>query len=307
MVEKVGAFLLALGVLLFLVNLVWSWGRVAAPKSPWRSGTLEWADEPPPVVRSRYPKWEQADEVEHGSRVGTPSLPSPFPLLAAGGLATAILGTIFDPLFLGAGLLLCFLAAVEWTRTPVEPDAAVGSERAAAAGPSPLLWGTACALFALFVGLTALLSSWWYLAAHEDQWPLPPVYPPSWWWGAAATLLLVVAAVLAARPSPGALAAAAAAAFAFAGVTAVGLLDFDWTQAQNASASAIWTILGSFGACVLVLGGIAAVAAARLRPADRPGAAVASRDGLRALALYGAFLAASWPLVLVTVWIAPRL
>jgi len=309
LVETIGAFVLALGVLLFVANLVWSWGRTSAPRSPWRSGTLEWADEPPPVVRSRYPKWEQPDEVEHGTRVGMPSLPSPFPLLAAGGLATAILGTIFDPLLLGAGLLLCFLAVVEWVRAPATAPAAAPAGEAddAASARSPLLWGTACGLFALFVGLSALLSSWWYLAAHSDQWPLPPVYPPSWWWGAAATLLLAAAAVLATRSSAGSVAAAAGAAFAFAGVTVVGLLDFDWTQAQNASASAIWTILGSFGACVLVLGGIAAVAALRLRAAGRAGAAVAGRDGLRALALYAVFLAASWPLVLATVWIGPRL
>ncbi|MFL5818829.1 MAG: cbb3-type cytochrome c oxidase subunit I [Conexibacter sp.] len=307
MVETIGAFVLALGVLLFVANLVWSWGRVPAPKSPWRSGTLEWADEPPPVVRSRYPEWEQAEEVERGTRVGASSSPSPFPLLAAGGLATAILGTIFDPLFLGVGLLLCFLAAVEWTRAPAEPDAAAGSERALPVAHSPLLWGTACGLFALFVGLSALLSSWWYLAAHNDQWPLPPVYAPSWWWGAAATLLLAAAALLATRSSARSVALAAGAAFAFAAVTAVGLLDFDWTQAQNASASAIWTILGSFGLCVLVLAGIAAVAALRLRSAGRAGAAIVGRDGLRALALYAVFLAASWPLVLLTVWIGPRL
>jgi cytochrome c oxidase subunit I+III len=301
MVETIGAFVLALGVLLFVVNLVWSWGRVPAPKSPWRSGTLEWADEPPPVVRSRYPEWEQPDEVEQGVRVGTPAPPSPFPLLAAGSLALGVLGTIFDPLFLGVGVVLCFLAVVEWTRAPVEADPAGGT--------SSLMWGTACGLFALFVGLSAVLSSWWYLAAHSDQWPLPPVYAPSWWWAAGATLLLVVAAVLVMRASVRALAAAAAAAFAFAAVTAIGLLDFDWTQAQNASASAIWTILGSFGASVLVLGGMAAVAAARLRSASRSGsgAVAGRRDGLRALAVYGVFLATSWPLVLVTVWIAPRL
>jgi hypothetical protein len=81
------------------------------------------------------------------------------------------------------------------------------------------------------------------LAAHNDQWPQPPVYPPSWWWGAGATLLIGAAALLLVRGARAAVdgtaaaarttAGAAAAAGAFVVVTVVGLLDFDWTQART--------------------------------------------------------------------------
>jgi cytochrome c oxidase subunit I+III len=71
LISTVGAFVLALGMLLFVINVVWSLRRgERAPDNPWRSDTLEWAvSSPPPVyqfwslpvVRSRHPLWEQHD------------------------------------------------------------------------------------------------------------------------------------------------------------------------------------------------------------------------------------------------------
>ena len=69
LISTVGAFVLAIGVLLFLVNLVLSLrsGREAGP-DPWRGDTLEWSESSPPVnaqfgripvVRSRHPLWDQ--------------------------------------------------------------------------------------------------------------------------------------------------------------------------------------------------------------------------------------------------------
>ncbi|MEX2598249.1 MAG: cytochrome c oxidase subunit I [Dehalococcoidia bacterium] len=68
LLATVGAFGLAAGVLLFLVNFFWSlkFGRVAGP-NPWGGSTLEWAaDSPPeqynfrhlPIVHARDPLWE---------------------------------------------------------------------------------------------------------------------------------------------------------------------------------------------------------------------------------------------------------
>ncbi len=68
LITSIGSFVLAVGVLVFLVNIVLSWrrGRVAGP-NPWDAPTLEWATPSPPppynfavipVVASRHPLWE---------------------------------------------------------------------------------------------------------------------------------------------------------------------------------------------------------------------------------------------------------
>jgi cytochrome c oxidase subunit I+III len=71
LISTAGAFVLALGVLLFVVNVLRSLRRgERAPGDPWRGDTLEWAvSSPPPVyqfwslpvVGSRHPLWEQRD------------------------------------------------------------------------------------------------------------------------------------------------------------------------------------------------------------------------------------------------------
>ncbi len=80
MMATVGAFAIALGTLVFAVNLVVSrkWGAMAGP-NPWGAATLEWSiPSPPPVynfrelpiVHSRLPLWEenatQAAGIPHG-------------------------------------------------------------------------------------------------------------------------------------------------------------------------------------------------------------------------------------------------
>ena len=69
LVVTLGAYVFALGVLLFLINVFYSRrrGAVAGP-NPWDAGTLEWSTSSPPpaynfaampVVRSRHPLWEE--------------------------------------------------------------------------------------------------------------------------------------------------------------------------------------------------------------------------------------------------------
>jgi cytochrome c oxidase subunit I len=75
-----GSFIIALGTLIFAINLAWSWkrGKVAGP-NPWGAATLEWAmSSPPPVynfakipvVHSRMPLWEgdpaKSSGIPHG-------------------------------------------------------------------------------------------------------------------------------------------------------------------------------------------------------------------------------------------------
>lgn len=69
----IGAFLLALGILLFIINWLWSLRRgEVAGDNPWQAATLEWASTSPPppynfrlipTVRSANPLWDQPDFV----------------------------------------------------------------------------------------------------------------------------------------------------------------------------------------------------------------------------------------------------
>ncbi len=73
-VSTVGAYVMAIGMALFLVNVVRSWRRpVAAEDNPWDGATLEWAtSSPPPAhnfhslppIRSARPVWD-ANHPEH--------------------------------------------------------------------------------------------------------------------------------------------------------------------------------------------------------------------------------------------------
>ena len=70
MISSIGAFILALGILVFLINVVVSLWRGATPgANPWNAPTLEWAvSSPPPpynfsvipTVASRHPLWEDS-------------------------------------------------------------------------------------------------------------------------------------------------------------------------------------------------------------------------------------------------------
>ena len=69
LVSTVGAFGFAIGVSLFLINVVWSrFAGAPAGADPWEADTLEWTEPSPPreaqfprlpVVRGRHPLWEQ--------------------------------------------------------------------------------------------------------------------------------------------------------------------------------------------------------------------------------------------------------
>lgn len=73
-ISTIGAFILALGLLLLIINVVYSLRRgKPAGDNPWQAGTLEWATtsppqrynfEPLPVVHSRQPLWERPAEHE---------------------------------------------------------------------------------------------------------------------------------------------------------------------------------------------------------------------------------------------------
>jgi cytochrome c oxidase subunit I+III len=75
----VGALMLGFGALLFLGNVAMTtWHGTPAGRNPWGGGTLEWTTSSPPdqynfmqipVIRSRYPLWQQVDTDPHADRV----------------------------------------------------------------------------------------------------------------------------------------------------------------------------------------------------------------------------------------------
>src|SRR5581483_9403891 len=79
LLETVGAFVLALGILVTFVNWVWSTKRgKEAGHDPWGGETLEWATTSPPAeynfeniptIRSREPMWDQPELGPHGQPV----------------------------------------------------------------------------------------------------------------------------------------------------------------------------------------------------------------------------------------------
>ena len=79
LLSTIGAFVLAFGILLILLNVLWSVARGApAGNDPWNANTLEWsvASPPPsynfatiPVVRSANPNWDIDDRAEDRTRL----------------------------------------------------------------------------------------------------------------------------------------------------------------------------------------------------------------------------------------------
>jgi cytochrome c oxidase subunit I+III len=152
----VGAFVLALSVLLLLVNLIRSHKHGSlAGASPWGSETLEWSSTSPPppynfaylpTVSSRYPLWTQSAsppvvrglrvdrrevlvtqvldaELDHRSELPGPTV---WPLMAA--LATGVLfvTSIFTPWGVVAGAVLIAVALFGWywPRVPFKEELA---------------------------------------------------------------------------------------------------------------------------------------------------------------------------------------
>src|SRR4029077_10776293 len=79
LLSTIGSFVLAFGILLILLNVLWSVARGApAGNDPWGANTLEWsvASPPPaynfatiPVVRSANPNWDIDDRAEDRARL----------------------------------------------------------------------------------------------------------------------------------------------------------------------------------------------------------------------------------------------
>ncbi|CAH2403783.1 cytochrome c oxidase subunit I [Mesorhizobium escarrei] len=168
LISTAGAFIFAAGVLVVVFDVIRPKHRQPRGEfNPWNAGTLEWISEPEenwgvrsiPIVRSRYPLWDQRDlarkvnegryylpDAEEGWREGlvTSVLDAePIQVLRVGGTSHV---TIVSALSLGAAFIaltfhwwiatalasiICFCAVIYWLWTgtgeiPEKPDKDVG-------------------------------------------------------------------------------------------------------------------------------------------------------------------------------------
>ncbi len=157
-IATVGAFILAIGVLLFVINVVYTHRRAAAaPLDPWDARTLEWMTTSPPKVHNfdSLPTVHALDEFFHRKyedvgegdqhdlrQVATAEellaeqeaaadhhihLPSPsyWPIVLAFSLLIIGYGIIFERVMAIVGAALLVLAIFGWA---LEPSVAEGSE-----------------------------------------------------------------------------------------------------------------------------------------------------------------------------------
>jgi cytochrome c oxidase subunit 1 len=139
LVISAGSFIIALGTLVFAINLVvsWKWGKVAGP-NPWGAPTLEWSiPSPPPVynfrtipvVHSRMPLWEgdptkdggiphgRAEEDTErvrlmGADMGEVTYPDDENKMSAHDLGIHLPPPSFWPIVLAAGISLTFMGLI---------------------------------------------------------------------------------------------------------------------------------------------------------------------------------------------------
>ena len=146
-VETIGAFVIAVSVLVFFVNAVRSLrAGELAPSDPWDAATLEWTmSSPPPeynfaqipTVNSARPFWlhkygPTRDTSTHVRDEGTPAqppepreridLPSPsfWPLVASLGLASAAAGALVGVWAVLVGVTVLVIGVLAWALQPLE-------------------------------------------------------------------------------------------------------------------------------------------------------------------------------------------
>jgi len=134
LISTVGGFIMAAGILVLIVNLLWSHsnGEEASP-NPWGGDSLEWAAGSPPVnygfdvlpvVRSRHPLWEQQNVFEgEGRNEKLVQALARWPLTWRAALVTSVLearpqevfrvsGPSLWPFFTAVGTIILFAAEI---------------------------------------------------------------------------------------------------------------------------------------------------------------------------------------------------
>ena len=135
MVATIGAFMLALGVLFFVINVARTMQRPKdAGNNPWDGATLEWATTSPPpehdfdvipAVRSREPLWYDRDhgltqpEPESGTHIHLPP-PSYYPVIIAFGVLLLGIGPVSHLAITALGVPVIIYGAWGWMLEPTE-------------------------------------------------------------------------------------------------------------------------------------------------------------------------------------------
>jgi cytochrome c oxidase subunit I+III len=237
LIETLGSYLLAAGLLLVVVNLAVSLRRGRpAGRDPFDGATLEWATTSPPppfnftvipTISSPYPMWDERDREEDLRRVErgelvlasghqTPAstvvdgrldevldMPSdsPWPITLAGALALVFVFLLtghWTTAVVFAGAAALVLGAWHWREGDTE---LVGAARRALPNG---WWGMAIFLSSEAALFGSLIGTYFYLRFTSPQWPQGGIAAPSVALPIALTALLV-ASVL---PMAGAVAAA---------------------------------------------------------------------------------------------------
>jgi heme/copper-type cytochrome/quinol oxidase subunit 1 len=144
LLSTIGAFVVGLAVVLFVVNCLLSLyrGAIAGP-NPWGAATLEWETSSPPrvynfehvpVVESNTPLWDLNGDlpVVTGLRVDQKEMllttvvaaapdvrepvpePSLWPFIAAIAVGVVFIASIFSPWAIAVGIIPCFIALAAW-------------------------------------------------------------------------------------------------------------------------------------------------------------------------------------------------
>jgi cytochrome c oxidase subunit 1 len=154
-----GSAVIALGVLVFVLNVLWSWRfGLAAGDNPWGASTLEWATSSPPpsynfvflpTAAGRDPLWARPAEeapvvvglrtdcrevlcttlvdAEPDHRYDIPG-DSVWPAALALATVVAFVGVIFTPWAMPIGAVLTFLALFGWFWQGVDPHKMVSED-----------------------------------------------------------------------------------------------------------------------------------------------------------------------------------
>jgi len=258
LVETIGSYILAAGLVLIVLNLARSLfrGKPAGP-DPWSAPTLEWATTSPPpeynfavipAVTSPYPMWDPEDRAQDrvaldaGVRVFDEGEQTPTSSVLDGDwdevleppsqsgkpiLFALALAAVFTMLLLEHWVTAGVFAAVGalilvWWHA--DEAAAVVRRRISL----PLgVWGMLMLIFTEASLFVTLLGSYWYLRFHDAQWPPPGIADPKVALPLVMTAVLLVSAVpvvLAARAADAGRAGAARALLALALVGQLGYL-----------------------------------------------------------------------------------
>jgi cytochrome c oxidase subunit I+III len=238
-ISTVGSFVLAAGIIVFFIDLLMSVRQgEPAGNNPWGAGTLEWAipSPPPPynferipVVRSRYPLWDNPDgqletyefseDLDRRMVLGTTILdakpeqrvilpgPTIVPFMAASATAFTFIALMVNIVLVPIGGLLIALSFAVWhwpneeqrthrdIETAREGDLPLDMVVSSKGGHPVYWWGMLLLIVIEAVVFAALIVSYFYLRAGNEEWPPELVGRPDLLLPTINTLILLASSI----------------------------------------------------------------------------------------------------------------